>query len=324
MALLTAAGSFATAVCLMRARATNDGDASAWVLLAIASALEVGSCWVTSIVETTDRAATTAAPVLHVLTVGCALLALLRLRAPSMDRQEMRRSVLDGTTLLVAVAIVTGNAVFQPGRVMALGFSDRGIAMSVATSDVVLAVMPLLTLSRARYPGGVNLRTLLPLSAGLTGLAAGDAGMTGLWVGGAHGQTGPGSLFITAGLLLLGAGAIAPGGAGEGASMPRRERIAVSPAVGPIVLAALAATVYQATEYSMPGMLTVGVLLLSALLLVRLIVSSLDNLVLSRTLESQVDARTLEIVTREQWFRSLVQHSSDVVTVIDATGIVRY
>src|SRR5947209_8395656 len=324
MALLTAAGCCAAVVCVMRARATADGDASAWTLLALASALEVGSCWVTSAIDTTARVTTTVGPGLHVLTVGCALLALLRLRAPAMDTQATRRSALDGTTLLVAVAIVTGNAVFQTGQVLALGFADRGIAMSVATSDVVLAVVALLTLSRARYPGGVNLRTLLPLTAGLTGLAAGDAGVTGLWVGGARAQTGPVSLFIAAGLLLLAAGALAPGGADDSASMPRRERIAVSAAVGPIVIAALAVAVYQATEHSMPVAVTIGVLLLSGLLLVRLIVSSLDNLVLSRTLESQVAARTLEIVTREQWFRSLVQHSSDVVTVIDPTGIVRY
>jgi diguanylate cyclase (GGDEF)-like protein/PAS domain S-box-containing protein len=53
-------------------------------------------------------------------------------------------------------------------------------------------------------------------------------------------------------------------------------------------------------------------------------VALLDNLQLSRTLESQVAERTLEIVTREQWFQSLVQHSSDVVTVVDATGTIRY
>src|SRR3954471_16279847 len=324
MALLTAAGCCALVVSLMRAKATVDGDASAWLLLSVAAGLEVAGSWVTTLVDNSDLPSTTLAPALHVVTVGCALLALQRLRAPAMDSHAMRRSLLDGTTLLAAVAIVTGSAVFQPGEAQALSFAHRGIAISVAASDVVLAVMALLALSRARYPGGVNLRTLLPLCAGLAGLAAGDAGVTGLWVTGARAQTGPVSLFIALGLLLVAAGALSPGGPDDAASMPRRERIAVSAAVGPVVLAALAVAIYQATEYSMPGAVTVGVLLLSALLLVRLIVSSLDNLVLSRTLESQVDARTLEIVTREQWFRSLVQHSSDVVTVIDATGIVRY
>jgi diguanylate cyclase (GGDEF)-like protein/PAS domain S-box-containing protein len=241
-----------------------------------------------------------------------------------MDAAATRRSLLDGTTMLVAVAIVTGNAVFEPGQAASLGLADRGIAISVAASDVVLAVMALLALSRARYPGGVNLRTLLPLSAGLAAVAAGDAGVTGLWVTGARPQSGFVSLLIAGGLVLIGASGIAPRGADDAASMPRRERIAVSAAVGPVVLAALAVAVYQMTEHSMPVLVSVGVLLLTCLLLARLIVSSLDNLTLSRTLESQVAARTLEIVTREQWFRSLVQHSSDVVTVIDPTGIVRY
>jgi diguanylate cyclase (GGDEF)-like protein/PAS domain S-box-containing protein len=162
------------------------------------------------------------------------------------------------------------------------------------------------------------------LCAGLAAIAAGDAGVTGLWVAGVHAQVAPVSLFIAGGLLLVAAGGLAPGGPDDAASMPRRERIAVSAAVGPVVMAALAVAVYQTTERSMPTPVTIGVVLLSCLLLARLIVASLDNLVLSRTLESQVAARTLEIVTHEQWFRSLVQHSSDVVTVIDPSGVVRY
>ena len=308
----------------MRAKATTDDDASAWLLLAAAAALETCGSWVTALVDNHDGASTTMAPALHVLTVGCAVVALQRLRAPAMDRHALRRSALDGITMLVAVALVTGYAVFQPGQWQVLSTSDRGIATAVAGSDVALAVLALLALSRARYPGGVNMRTLLPLCAGLAGVAAGDAGVTGLWVIGAPAQSGPVSMFIALGLLLVAAAALAPGGPDDAASMPRRERIAVSAAVGPVVLAALAVAVYEATEHSMPTPVTVGVLLLAGLLLVRLIVSSLDNLVLSRTLESQVAARTMEIVTREQWFRSLVQHSSDVVTVIDPTGIVRY
>jgi diguanylate cyclase (GGDEF)-like protein/PAS domain S-box-containing protein len=324
LALLTSTGLGATVVCGLRARTTQDGDRAAWVLLSASAALEVAGCWFTSLTSDPSLAASTPGPVLHVITVGAALIALQRLRAPTMDRAARRRGLLDGTTMLVAVAIVTGNAVFAPGRAAYLSLSDSGIAFSVAASDVVLAVMALLTLSRARYPGGVNLRTLLPLSAGLASLAAGDAGVTGLWLAGGAPHSAPASLFIVGGLLLVAAAGLGPGGADHAAAMQRRERIAVSAAVGPVVLAALAVAVYEMTEHSMPTPVIVGVVLLSGLLLARLIVASLDNLVLSRTLESQVAERTLELVTREQWFRSLVQHSSDVVTVIDPTGVVRY
>ena len=324
VALLTSAGLAATAVCTMRARATTDGDRAAWALLAAAAALEVAGCWTTALLSARTLASATPGPVLHLLTVGAAVIALQRLRAPSLDAAARRRGLLDASTMLVGVALVTGNAVFAPGRVAALSGSDRGIAESVAASDVILAVMALLALSRARYPGGVNLRTLLPLAAGLASLAAGDAGVTGLWLSGGAAASAPASLFICGGLVLIAASGMGPGGADDAASMPRRERIAVSAAVGPVVLAALAVAVYQMTEHSMPVPVTIGVVLLSILLLARLIVASLDNLVLSRTLESQVAERTLELVTREQWFRSLVQHSSDVVTVIDVSGVVRY
>ena len=324
LALITMSGLGATVVCALRARTTGEGDRGAWVLLASAAALQLAASWSVPSPVHHSVATSTLRPVLHVLTVGAALIALQRLRAPAMDVKARRRSLLDATTMLVAVAIVTGNAVFAPERAASLGTSDTGIAFSMTAADVVLAVMALLALSRARYPGGVNLRTLLPLSAGLASLAAGDAGVTGQWLTGGAAHNAPASLFIAGGLLLLLAAGLGPGGGDVTESMPRRERIAVSAAVGPVVLAALAVAVYQTTEHSMPTPVTIGVLLLSVLLLARLIVSSLDNLVLSRTLESQVAERTLELVTREQWFRSLVQHSSDVVTVIDVSGLVRY
>ena len=43
-----------------------------------------------------------------------------------------------------------------------------------------------------------------------------------------------------------------------------------------------------------------------------------------RNLEHRVAERTLDLGTRERWFRALVQNASDVVTVVDGDLIVRY
>jgi diguanylate cyclase (GGDEF)-like protein/PAS domain S-box-containing protein len=231
--------------------------------------------------------------------------------------------LLDAATMICAVALVTANAVLAPAQGQRVSHGALISALVVAAADVALAVAGLLILSRARYPGGASLRALLPICAGVVSLAAGDAGLSGLRLAGAATISGPGQLFLGSGLLLVLAAAMTQD-ADDSAIMPRRERVAVWAAVGPVVLAALAVSVYEITEHQLPTMLAGGVMLLSGLLLARLIVASLDNLVLSRTLESQVAERTLEIVTREQWFRSLVQHSSDVVTVLDPGGVVRY
>jgi diguanylate cyclase (GGDEF)-like protein/PAS domain S-box-containing protein len=323
-ALVAGAGLAATTACVLRARASVESERLPWALLALACAVEVADRWVGWLSIAPPLSWTSPRLLLHLAMVGLAVVAVRRLRAPSLDAAAARRTALDAATLVVAVAIVTGNAVFSPGAYVGIGAAGHATAMLAAAADVALGVKALLALSRARYPGGTNLRTLLPLAAGLASLAAGDAGITGVWVAGTGGSGGPGLLFLGGGLLLVAAAAFGPDGADDAASMPSRERIAVSAAVGPVVLVALAVAVYQMTTGSMPTTVGMAVLVLSGLLLARLIIASLDNLVLSRTLESQVAERTLELVTREQWFRSLIQHSSDVVTVIDVSGIVRY
>jgi len=326
LGLVAAAGVAAVVVCALRAWGLRGTARAPWVMLAGACALELAERWQTWVIAHGPASLAWVGPyrALHVAAAGLAAMAVVLLRAPSVDRAASRRSLLDGATMFVAVAIATSNSVLTSIQGVAVTGPTLFGAIVVLGADVVLAGLALLTLSRARYPGGVNLRTLLPLCAGLLALAAGDAGVTGLAVVGDSGRSSPAGLFVAASLAMVALAALGSDYADEPASMPRRERIAVCAAVGPVVLAALAVGGYQITADSMPSALTAGVLLLAALLLARLIVASLDNLVLSRTLESQVAERTLELVTREQWFRSLVQHSSDVVTVVDAHGVVRY
>jgi diguanylate cyclase (GGDEF)-like protein/PAS domain S-box-containing protein len=201
---------------------------------------------------------------------------------------------------------------------------DSTLSMSVVGADVVLATLAILALSCARYPGGLSLRALLPLGAGLLAVAAGDVGIAGATLAGHGAGVTAADLLAAAGLLLVAASTVAGDEIDGPAVMPRRERIAVCAAVGPVVVAALAIVGYRLTVGRLTTGIAVTIVVLTGSLLLRLIVALLDNLVLSRTLESQVAERTLEIVTREQWFRSLVQHSSDVVTVLDATGTIRY
>jgi diguanylate cyclase (GGDEF)-like protein/PAS domain S-box-containing protein len=56
----------------------------------------------------------------------------------------------------------------------------------------------------------------------------------------------------------------------------------------------------------------------------RQLLTLLENRSLTRGLEARVEARTAELQASEQRFRALVQHSSDVVTVVSATGQVTY
>jgi diguanylate cyclase (GGDEF)-like protein/PAS domain S-box-containing protein len=323
--LLSAAGVAAVVACLLRARRAHSDRRAAWVLLALAGVAELTGRWLwwTHAKPGAALELPSIGPTLHVLAVALAAAAVLRLRAKPVDRAAARRTLLDAATVLVAVVLVTSSAVFANGN--GASTSAREFAGLATGADSVLAVLGLVVLSCARYPGGTGLRSLLPVCAGLVAVAAGDAGVTGVALSGdvVNGGT-PADFLIAGGLLLLMAGALVGEEVDGIAAMPRRERIAVTAAVGPVVLAALAVAGYQLTEGRLPASVALSVMGLSGLLMIRLIVALLDNLVLSRTLESQVDERTLEIVTREQWFRSLVQHSSDVVSVVDEAGLIRY
>ena len=59
-------------------------------------------------------------------------------------------------------------------------------------------------------------------------------------------------------------------------------------------------------------------------MMVRQILTLLENFSLTRHLEARVDERTHELRASEQRFEALVQHSSDVVTIVDVDASVLY
>ena len=63
---------------------------------------------------------------------------------------------------------------------------------------------------------------------------------------------------------------------------------------------------------------------LIAFLVARQILTLRENWALTRYLEQRVEARTAELDSSRQRFAALVQHSSDVVTVVDRDGVVLY
>jgi PAS domain S-box-containing protein len=60
------------------------------------------------------------------------------------------------------------------------------------------------------------------------------------------------------------------------------------------------------------------------LLVGRQLFTLLENQTLTRTLEDRVHARTAELTASRERFIALVQHSSDIVTMIDPHGVVGY
>ena len=104
----------------------------------------------------------------------------------------------------------------------------------------------------------------------------------------------------------------------------RREVLAVLALVVPSGLVLVRAVLTVLGGGRIPATSGLAGLGLVSAFVVRYALARLDHLTMTRTLEAEVEERTLALVTREQWFRSLVQNSSDVLTVIGPDGVVKY
>jgi diguanylate cyclase (GGDEF)-like protein/PAS domain S-box-containing protein len=90
-----------------------------------------------------------------------------------------------------------------------------------------------------------------------------------------------------------------------------------------LVLVVLVQAAHQADGIGLAGLADcIGLVIVLGI--IRQIIVLADNHRLAEGLELKVQTRTAELAATERHFRSLVQHSSDVVLVVDADGRLRY
>jgi diguanylate cyclase (GGDEF)-like protein/PAS domain S-box-containing protein len=246
------------------------------------------------------------------LLLGLALIpagaALLLLPGSPRHPAGRGRTVVDG----MIVATVLLGAAWAGGleeRFHAVAAEDMAFVPLHVLGAVVLAAMAVVMLTRSAPDAR---RTLALAAAGLTAVAAGDAALAWLRLDpGFDGAWWP-TLLAVAGFGGLLAAARAPAGSSPG--LPTRASVyipSVPLAAGLVVLAG------EAVAEGLDGLLIwVGVGLV-VLVIARQIFALLENIAFWRDLERDVK-RT------EARFRSLVQNSSDVITVVAEDGGVLY
>ena len=258
------------------------------------------------------------------LIVGAALLALLALRGlpgapPHLSGQL--RTLVDGL-------IVAGSVLFIAWS-LGLGHLYRGAPSALARTvvgqtlaEVVVASAAIVILTRARTAARPRLAVL---AAGFALLAIADGARTGLMLGG---SIGAGSVLFfgwAAGWLLIAGAAVrfAPSRDGEGLKpgLPTQASVLIpsTPFAAGLIVAAETAARGKFGAFLIWDGVAVMVLIVA-----RQIFALLENISFWRDLEAKVEARTAALERSEARFRSLVQHSSDVITVIGADGKVRY
>ncbi|MDP9241070.1 MAG: EAL domain-containing protein, partial [Actinomycetota bacterium] len=91
-----------------------------------------------------------------------------------------------------------------------------------------------------------------------------------------------------------------------------------------VALAVGAASYREVTAGRLGSFMAWALIALICLVVLRQILTSRENLTLTVYLEARVQERTMALAEREQWFRSLVQNSSDVVSVVSPDSVITY
>jgi diguanylate cyclase (GGDEF)-like protein/PAS domain S-box-containing protein len=236
------------------------------------------------------------------------------------------RSVLDG--LMIAASLVLIAWVFVLSPLLHTGQGSATtlyVSLAYPLGDVVIVTIVLYMLAQQRR-GGRTFGHLALVGAGIVGFAVSDICYAYLNLVGSYSSGGVIDIGWFAGFALILLAATKPvtahrheSGAAEGS----RPVGVLLPYVA--VLAALMTNVfwYARTGYSNPFIAyTRSALIL--LIVGRQLLTLRENRHLTRTLEARVADRTAELFASEQRFHALVQHSSDVVTVVSPEADVLY
>jgi diguanylate cyclase (GGDEF)-like protein/PAS domain S-box-containing protein len=319
----------ASLACASAARRSSGGARRAWALFAASSAAWGLGQTTWTLYETVFGRRVpfpSLADVGYLGAVPLAIAALVSMPNASRTAASRVRMVLDGmvtasSLLVVSWAVVLG-PLFDAGGGAVV---DQVIALAYPVGDVVMITMALSFVGQSWHGSTLPLRTLVLISGALVALAVADSGFTYLTTKELYSSGHPidGGWFLGYTLLFLAArsGLPGPGEAGD-RELPRRAA-AATPYLAVLCAVATAAAL-QVVTGTVEAFVIWGLVLTMLLLVARQYMSILENHSLARTLEERVRARTAEVRRSEERFRSLVQNSSDVVTILEPDGTIRY
>jgi diguanylate cyclase (GGDEF)-like protein/PAS domain S-box-containing protein len=235
------------------------------------------------------------------------------------------RALLDGVMIAGSVLVISWITVL--GNVVASGdgsLLSQAVSIYYPLGDVVLVTMVLYVVLRLRQQGRRVPWSLRLVAVGIAGFAFADSGFAYLTLIDKYHSGSVIDLGWFAGFALIGLAALrhlTSESSGEATSEEQRP-------LGQLVpYAAISAAFIVTAIGSDTGLrgvpLAVWAFIIGAVM-VRQVLALHENLSLTRGLEARVVERTAELQASERRFRALVQHSSDVVTVVDGNGIVIY
>ena len=231
------------------------------------------------------------------------------------------RVLLDGLVAAVSLIFLSWSPLLGPKYAAGDGLG-RIFALSAPVTDIL--VLALLLAAGVRV-ARESRRTWALLVAAFALLGAGDGVMAWAQLGSFLQTPAANNLCWTTGALLVVLAVRTPRlNTIPLAQEPTPTRpFAVLVPYAPFLIAA-AETASQWVQGTLhPALLRIGSLLV-VLLFIRQLLAQFETMAVSRQLDALLKDRTQQLQRQERQLRSLVQHTSDVLTIVDTDGIVRY
>ena len=263
----------------------------------------------------------------YLAAVPLASAALLMLPTGALNLAGRLRTVLDGLMVAGSLLLIS----WQIGlRSLYYAGADNLIAHIIALAypvgDVVMVTIVVFVALEVRQTGVTTAFPLRLVGAGILAFAIADSGFAYLALSDTYssGNMIDSGWFI--GYLLLFAAARKPAAAAvteEGEHATQRP-VAILVPYFAVVGAMLTSGVELWREGSLGPFVSWNRSFIVVALIVRQLLTVLENYSLTRRLEARVEERTAELRASQQRFEALVQHSSDVITIADSAGVVIY
>jgi diguanylate cyclase (GGDEF)-like protein/PAS domain S-box-containing protein len=297
-----------------------------WMLFGLACASWAGGQIAWSTVEYLDGDPfATAVDVGYLAFFPFAIGALIAIPARRSRLTSVARALVDGLVIASSLLFVSWALVLADIHAAGGSGLDYVIGLVYPIGDVVL--LTLLALTWARSTGRPRLTdgTLGLLTAGLVAFAVADSGFAYLTLNEGYYSGHPVDLGWLLGFAAISAAARRPAAERlDTVDDDALRRPGVFAPYLPVVAAFAVAGWEISAQGSLGNFLSWNALIIVSLVIARHLLTLGENLSLTRDLERRVDDRTAELHRSEQRFRSLVQHASDVIAVVDPLGTITY
>ena len=233
---------------------------------------------------------------------------------------SLARTILDGLLIAGSLLIVSWSTVLGAVyRSSSDGLLATLIGLAYPAGDLVIGTMVVILAVRA--PRAARLPLYL-LAAGLVANLLSDSGFAYLTATNMYGAGNVIDAGWVAGYLLVAIAAL------RAASTPALTaakdgppgRLGLLLPYVPVAAAALVAAIEEALSGAVDPVVFWSLLAVIVLVVLRQFLTLSDNLALNR----QLEANAAQLAKGQEHFRSLVQNSSDVITLIGRDGVIRY